>query len=430
MANFEITPDSSKQLEGSLILPPSKSHTLRAILFASLADGTSTIESFLESPDTNAMINAVQLLGAKVEVKESTLKITGFNGKPTISDNVIDCGNSGLVLRLIGSIASLIPEYTILTGDKSIRHSRPAKPLLGALSDLGCFAVSSRGDDHAPIIIKGPITKEYTSLDGKDSQPVSGLLIAGAFAPHPIKIQVRDPGEKPWIDLTLSWFKHLNIPYEMQDYTHYQLKGRSKIESFHYKVPGDLSTLAFPVAAALLTKSKITVHNVDLSDIQGDKILFSFLKEMGALFLIDQNSKTLTIEKSPTLEGMKIDLNNCIDALPILAVLACSAKSPTKIFNAAIARKKESDRISSITTELRKMGAIIEEKEDELTIFPSLLSGAHLDTYKDHRIALSLSVASFSAKGPSVIKDIECIEKTYSGFYEDFYNLGAGIKIL
>ncbi len=429
MANFKVTPASSNALEGNLYLPSSKSHTLRAILFASLAKGTSIIESYLDSPDTQAMINAVCLLGARVKVAEKTLLVEGFEGKPQVPDDVIDCGNSGLVLRLIGSLASLIPQYTLLTGDDSIRHSRPVKPLLEALSQLGCFATSSRGDDHAPILIKGPFTKGNATLDGKDSQPVSGLLIAGAFAPHPIELHVTNPGEKPWIDLTLNWFKLLNIPYKMQDYSHYQMEGSSKIKSFTYKVPGDLSTLAFPVAAALLTKSKITLHNVDLSDIQGDKVFISFLEEMGAKFSVNPTFKTLTIEKSPRLQGKKIDLNSCIDALPILAVMACFSKGPTEIFNAAIARKKESDRISSITCELRKMGAIIEEKEGGLIVHPSSLHGAHLNTYHDHRLALSLSIAALSASGPSLIEGVECIEKTYKGFHQDFCNIGATIEI-
>jgi 3-phosphoshikimate 1-carboxyvinyltransferase len=427
MVDFAITPSI---VEGTLRLPSSKSHTLRAILFASLARGTSHIESYLDSPDTHAMIHAVRLLGAKVEIQKDSLFIEGCSGKLQLPDDVIRCGNSGLVLRFIGSLAGLIPGYCILTGDDSIRHNRPVKPLLKALSELGCFAASSRGDDFAPLIIKGPFTKDFARLDGQDSQPVSGLLIAGAFAPHPIKFHVTNPGEKPWVDLTLDWFKRLNIPYKMQNHTHYEVYGSASINSFTYKVPGDVSTLAFPVAAALLNRSKITIQNVDLSDIQGDKVLLSILKEMGARFSINPVEKTLSIEKSPTLQGKKIDLNRCIDALPILSVIACFAKGPTEITNAAIARKKESDRISCITSELKKMGALIEEKEEGLIVHPSTLYGAQVNSYRDHRIALSLSIAALSAKGESLIQDVDCVAKTYPGFSADFSQIGAEIKIL
>lgn len=427
MVDFAITPSA---LEGMITLPSSKSHTLRAILFAALARGTSLIESYLDSSDTHAMIGAVRLLGAKAEAQKNSLLIEGFCGKPQTPDDVISCGNSGLVLRLIGSLAGLIPGYCILTGDGSIRHNRPVKPLLEALSQLGCFAASGRGDDFAPLIIKGPFTKDFARLEGQDSQPVSGLLIAGAFAPHPIKLHVTNPGEKPWIDLTLDWFKRLNIPYKMQDYTNYEVYGSGFLNGFTYGVPGDLSTLAFPVAAALLNSGKLTIRNVDLSDIQGDKLLLSILEEMGAKFSIDPIEKTLSVEKSPILEGKKVDLNGCIDALPILSVIACFANRPTEITNAAIARKKESDRIACITSELRKMGALIEEKEDGLLIHPSILHGSHVNSHHDHRIALSLSVAALSAKGPSRIQGIECIAKTYPGFYEDFSKIGAKISLL
>ncbi len=427
MVDFAITPSV---VEGALTLPSSKSHTLRAILFAALAKGTSHIESYLDSPDTHAMIGAVRLLGAKVEVQKDSLFIEGCSGKLKTPDDVINCGNSGLVLRLIGALSGLIPEYCILTGDSSIRHNRPIKPLLEALSQLGCFAASSRGDDFAPLIIKGPFTKDFAQLDGQDSQPVSGLLIAGAFAPHPIKLHVTNPGEKPWIDLTLDWFKRLNIPYyKMQDYTYYEMYGSGSINSFSYKVPGDLSTIAFPVATALLNQSKLVLHNVDLNDIQGDKALLCILEEMGARFSVDPIEKTLSIEKTPSLQGKKIDLNCCIDALPILSVIACFAKGSTEITNASIARKKESDRISCITSELRKMGALIEEKEDGLIIHPSTLHGALVNSHHDHRIALSLSVAALSAKGSSCIQGIECIAKTYPGFCEDFSKIGAQIDI-
>ncbi len=417
MANFTIKPSL---IQGNLTIPSSKSHTLRAILFAALAKGTSKIDRFLPSPDTFAMIHAVRSIGAEVEEKQNALLVRGVNGKPQVAEDVIQCGNSGQVLRFVGAIASLIPKYTILTGDHSIRHNRPVKPLLDALDQLGVFAKSSRGDGHAPILIRGPITQDRTTLDGQDSQPVSGLLIAGAFAPHPIEIHVTNPGEKPWIDLTLDWFKRLKIPYQMKDHTFYRMEGSSSIEAFHYTVPGDFSTAAFPIAAALITNSELTLHNIDMEDVQGDKALISVLQQMGARFIIDKQKRTLHIKKGANLQGMRIDINDFIDALPILAVIGCFAEGKTEIINGAIARKKESDRISAIACELQKMGALIEEKPDGLTIHPSPLQGAQLSSYCDHRIALSLSVAAMAAIGESTIYDVECVNKTYPDFSKDF----------
>jgi 3-phosphoshikimate 1-carboxyvinyltransferase len=425
MADFHIQPS---QLQGSLIVPPSKSHTLRAILFAALARGTSKIEQFLPSPDTTAMIEAVRLLGAEVIYEPRTLLIKGFAGKPKIAEDVIQCGNAGQVLRFVGALAGLIPQYTILTGDNSIRHNRPIQPLLDALNQLGAFAVSSRGDGYAPVLIKGPLTQGIATLDGQDSQPVSGLLIVGAFAPHPIELHVTNPGETPWIELTLDWFKRLGIPYQAKDYTYYRMEGSSQIDGFHYIVPGDFSTAAFPIAAALLTHSELTLHNVDLDDIQGDKAIIPVLQQMGAQLIIDKTRRTLTVKKSPSLKGMRIDINDFVDALPILSVIGCFAEGSTEIVNAAIARKKESDRISAVACELKKMGARVEEKPDGLIIHASPLHGAKLDTYHDHRLALSLSVASLAAHGPSTVHGIECASKTYPNFLQDFQAIGAQIN--
>lgn len=424
MAEFHIEPS---KLQGSVRIPSSKSHTLRAILFASFARGLSKISQILPSPDTDAMIHAVRLLGAKVKQEADLLEIQGFAGKPQIADDVIQCGNSGQVLRFIGAISALNSQYTILSGDDSIRHNRPVLPLLNGLNQLGAFAVSSRGDGFAPILIKGPFTKDKATIDGQDSQPVSGLLIAAAFAPHPIELTVKNPGEKPWVSLTLDWFKRLGISYTLNNHTLYRMEGSSQIEGFAYDVPGDFSSAAFPIAAALVTDSELTIHNVDMNDAQGDKAIIAIFRQMGARILIDPENRTIHVKKGGGLKGVRIDINDCVDALPILAVIGCFAEGRTEIFNGAIARKKESDRIASISRELKNMGALIEEKPDGLIIHTSKLRGTHLKTYHDHRLALSLSVAALAAQGNSVITGVECIAKTYPCFLQDFIKIGAKI---
>jgi 3-phosphoshikimate 1-carboxyvinyltransferase len=422
LGNLSIEPS---KLEGSLFIPSSKSHTLRAILFATLAHGKSTIHHFLPSPDAAAMIEATRLLGASVTVEGDRLLIEGVGGKPKVPDDVIQCGNSGQVLRFIGALAGLLPGFTILTGDASIRHKRPIFPLLSALKQLGAQAHSSRGDGHAPILIKGPLIRGTAELDGRDSQPVSGLLIAGAFAPHPIELRVKNPGEKPWVRLTLNWLERVGIPYTAKDYIYYRTEGNAKIDGFTYSVPGDFSTAAFPIVAALITQSDLTLHNIDMDDVQGDKAIIPLLQKMGAQIIVDAKKKSLKIEKGSQLKGMRIDVNDFIDALPILAVVGCFAEGRTELFNAAVAREKESDRIASMATELKKMGAHIEEKADGLVIYSSKLYGTRLNSYQDHRIALSLSVAAMAARGESVIENIECIDKTFPSFYADFLKVGA-----
>ena len=417
---------SKSNLEGDFTVPSSKSQTLRAILFAALASGTSSIEDFLDSPDTDAMIQAIVSLGAFVERYQRTLQIQGIGGVPKVAEDVINCGNSGIVLRFIGALAGLMPHCTILTGDLSIRHNRLASPLLDALNQLGARAESSRGDGFAPILIKGPISRSHATLDGADSQPVSGLLIAAAFASHPIEIHVLNPGEKPWIDLTLSWFDRLGIQYERKGYDWYKLKGSSIISSFTYRVPGDFSSAAFPIAAALITDSKLTLHNLDMDECQGDKVLITILQQMGARFTIGNNR--LTVEKGGLLQGIRVDLNECVDALPILSVIGCFSSGKTEIVGAAVARNKESDRIHCMAKELKKMGANIEERADGLLIYSSPLQGAALESHQDHRLLFSLSVAALAANGDSTILGAVCGAKTMPRFYEDFRSIGANIE--
>jgi 3-phosphoshikimate 1-carboxyvinyltransferase len=425
MAKFHIRPSSVK---GSITIPPSKSHTLRAILFAALANGDSEIRNFLHSPDATAMIEAMRLFGASIEITADHLRVCGLNGKLTRAENIIDSGNSGQVLRFVGALAGLSSSYTILTGDHSIRHHRPVKPLLEAMTQLGAFAVSARLDGYAPIIIKGPMQPGHTQLSGEDSQPVSGMLIAASLLPGQTTIEVSNAGEHPWIDLTLHWLNKFGIEISHQNYTRYTVPGSARIDGFSLAIPGDFSSAAFPIAAALITNSELTLRNIDMQDCQGDKKLIEVLQQMGANIAIDDADKTLHVRKNSQLKGQRIDVNAFIDATPILAVIGCFADGTTEITNASIARKKESDRLHAMATELKKMGAAIVEKPDGLIISHSPLHGAELSSWRDHRIAMSLSIAALGAKGETVIEGVECIAKTYPSFSHDFRSLGAAIE--
>jgi 3-phosphoshikimate 1-carboxyvinyltransferase len=428
MTQYLIKPS---RLSGRLVIPSSKSHTLRALTFALMAKGVSHIRSYLQSPDTNAMIKALRFLGAVVDVVNDEIAVDGTAGNLKSAEDVIDCGNSGQVLRFIGALSALMPTYTILTGDRSIRHNRPIIPLLDGLTQLGAFAVSSRGDGFAPIILRGPLTKDKATVLGVDSQPVSGLLIAASFAHHPIVLHVEKPGEKPWIGLTLHWFEKFGIPYANENFERYALQGNAKLKAFDYIVPGDFSSAAFPIAAALVTHSELTIFPIDMDDPQGDKAIIPLLQKMGAAIEIDARDKTLTVKKGGRLKGARIDCNDFIDALPILAVIGCFADGETEIVNAAIARSKESDRIHCIATELIKMGADIEERPDGLKIRQSKLRGAKVETHHDHRLVLALSVAAMgAASGESVIGGTAAAEKTYPGFLRDFQRIGANIEAI
>lgn len=416
----------NSSLKGTIEVPSSKSHTLRAILFASLADGKSFIQKFLPSSDAHAMIQACRLLGADIKVGNQTLEIQGIKGKIQSIEDVIHAGNSGIVFRFMTALASVFPHTCIVTGDYSIRHQRPILPLLKSIRELGGFAVSSREDGFAPVIVKGPWKNYRATVSGHDSQPVSALLIASVFHHAPLELSVTNPGEKPWVLLTLDWFDRLGIPYENHNFLKYKVTP-TRYRGFEFTVPGDLSSAAFPLAAALVTQSELKLTNIDLHDIQGDKELIFTLKKMGAKIEIDDKEKTLSVFSGSQLKGIEIDVNAFIDSIAILAVIACYAEGETRIVNGAVAREKESDRIHAIATELKKMGGQIHEQPDGLIIQGSPLKGAHLFSYHDHRVAMSLAVAAMGALGETTIESVECVMKTYPDFKQEFQKIGSQI---
>jgi len=421
---------NASKLSGSAYIPSSKSQSIRAILFATMAKGTSTVENYLPSPDIVAMISACRQLGAEIEQHDEALMITGVNGCPKTPDDVIDAGNSGLVLRFIACIAGLQDQYIVITGDHSIRHNRPVKPLIEALPKMGVLCESLTGNGYAPLILKGPFKGEQTTLSGEDSQPVSGLLIALAFKQGTTTIKVRHPGEKPWVGLTLKWLDRFAIPYKNNDFVEYQITGKTEISAFSYRVPGDLSSLAFPLVAALLTHSEIIIHDVDMSEPQGDKAIVEVLKKMGARISVNEQEKTLHVHQTEELHGIDVNINDFIDCVTILAVVGCFATGTTKITGAEIARAKESDRIAAITAELRKMGANIEELPDGLIVQNSQLHAATLDSHHDHRIVMSLAVAAFATEGDTVIGDVECVDKSFPNFAKTMQQLGGKVRIV
>ena len=422
---------SKNALTGTLRIPPSKSQTLRAILFGMLAEGKTEIENPLASPDTEAMITACRHLGAEIKNTQNKIEIQGIAGNIEGAHDVINAGNSGLVFRFITAIAALGTQPIVITGDSSIRNNRPIQPLLRGLSQLGVSAISTRNNGCAPVIIQGPIQSGKVTISGEDSQPISGLLAAGSFAHGPVHLHVNNPGEKPWINLTLQWLTRLGISFAQRDFSYYSLNGHAKCTGFSYSVPGDLSSAAFPIVAALITHSELTLENVDMSDAQGDKQLIYVLQEMGAPIEIDHLNKRLFVGKlKKKLKGIKVDINDFVDSIAALSVIGCFAEGSTYLLNAEIARKKECNRIHCLAKELKKMGADICEMKDGLLIKTSELKGAIVDSHSDHRLAMALTIAGLGASGKTTIQNVDCVAKTFPNFMESFNLLGANIELM
>ena len=421
--NLRINPS---KLSGTIVVPGSKSHTIRAVAMAMMAEGTSSINAPLISEDTLSAIRAAEAFGMKINRgDDSVWTAEGLAGKLQEPDGVIDMANSGTSIKIFAALAAQHNIKASFDGDESLR-SRPMKSLLDALDQCGVETSSDNG--KCPFTVKGPF-KEHknVTVNGKSSQYVSAMLFASAFSSCGETINVINVNEQPYIGLTLSWMKRLGLQFEAaEDYTHFEVPGGQKTKGFTYTIPADFSTAAFPLAAAAVTKSEIGILNLDFMDVQGDKGVFLLLSQMGADI---RKVSGKTIVKGGKLNGMEIDLNAMPDALPALSVVAAFAEGTTKLYNVANARIKETDRIACMTRELQKMGIKITELPDGMIIEGGKPKGAVLESYGDHRIAMALAVAGLAAEGETIIRGAECAAVTYPAFFKAFKALGADFTL-
>jgi 3-phosphoshikimate 1-carboxyvinyltransferase len=417
----------SPNIHGTVKVPPNKSHSFRALIMAALAEGPSRIVAPMVSNDWMRGVEALEMFGATIEPKAKQVwQITGTAGRLTTPDDVVDCGNSGIILRFFMALAACCDGYTVLTGDESLRHIRLCQPLVEALNALGAWAVSTKGDGHAPVVVRGRLSGGRTEIDGADSQPVSALLIASSLAAAPTELAVRQPGEKPWVGVTLHWLHRCGVEVSNSEFRLYRVRGQSRWPGFECQIPLDWSAALYPIAAALITRdSELHLPGMDPADVQGDKEVVNVLRSMGADIEVRGDA---VVARSSRLRGRQIDCNDFIDQFILLAVLGAYAEGETVLTNAAIARHKECDRIAEICRALAAMGADVTERPDGLVVRRSRLHGARLDSRGDHRLVTTLAVAALGAEGPSVVSDIECIKKTFPNFVEQMQAVGCDMR--
>ncbi len=389
-----------------------------------MADGVSKIHRPLISGDTLSSLVAATAFGAKVEKKENLWTIRGVAGKPKIQSGVIDVGNSGTSLRIFTGLASISSNRADFDGDESLR-TRHMAPVLSALEMLGAKTTSK--DGKCPLSIQGPIKGGKTKVEGKSSQFVTAVLLAVPLIEGDTQLTVFNLNEKPYVEITLDWLNKQKIKYEhSKDLLNFKIKGGQSYKPFEMTIPADFSTATFPLVAAAVTGGGVAIRNLDFNDRQGDKEVFTYLEKMG--MDIKRGFDKTVVKTTGKLKGADIDLNSTPDALPALAVVGCFAEGTTRLLNVPQARIKETDRIASMTCELRKMGADVEELPDGMIIKQSKLHGAEVESYHDHRIAMALAIAGLNAEGTTVIKNAESAAVTYPDFISDFCKLGADFK--
>jgi len=418
-------------VSGTAAAPPSKSYTHRAILAAGYGDGA-TVRRPLRSADTRATMRAVEAFGGVVESEDDrSLNVVGFEGRPDVPDDVIDCENSGTTMRLVTATAALADGTTVLTGDQSLR-SRPQGPLLDAIESVGGRAESTRGTGQAPLIVTGPIDSGRATIPGDvSSQFVTALLFAGATTDEGIEIDLASPLKSaPYVDITLDVLSAFGVEAAATT-DGYRVEGGQRYvpTDAEYAVPGDFSSLSYLLAAGALAGDDAVTAEGAVPSAQGDAAIVDHLDRMGAAIEWDREAGTVTVERS-SLSGIAVDVGDTPDLLPTLAVLGAVADGVTRIENCEHVRYKETDRVAAMAEALSGMGAAVSESRDELVIRgeESDLTGRRMDGRGDHRIVMALSVAGLVADGETTITDAEDVDVSFPDFFETLSSLGADVR--
>jgi len=442
---------SPHTFSGTVRIPASKSHTIRQLLIASLADGLSEIFAPLDSLDTQSCVSACRALGATIaehrmlDDQFPRLVLYTVQGNNRFKNGAIrrfiNVGNSGTTLYLALAAAGLGNKPFEFTGDEQIQR-RSAAPLLEALAGVGISAVSVNGNGCAPIVIQGPWKGGKVTLPCPTSQYLSALLLAAPLAPAGVVTEIDIPllNERPYVEMTLSYLNAHHIPWEASggngvgyesDFSHFVIPGGAVWNKFSATVPGDFSSAAFPACAAAITGGPVTILGLDPQDLQGDKYFLVILAEMGCTVQWEQapangrpanggdNGYRLTVSRKGPLRGGTFDLNATPDLLPAVAVTAAFAEGDTTLCNVAHARIKETDRITVMAAELAKLGVRTTEHPDGLTIHGGgSVAGGRINGHSDHRIVMAFAAAALGAKAPIEIDTAESAAVTYPGFLE------------
>lgn len=424
MSSLRIKPG---KLEGNVKIPPSKSMAHRAVICAALSDGVSKISNVEFSDDIIATVNAMRALGAVINEEGDHLEVKGVNFKNIIPtrefERVVDCNESGSTLRFLIPIALVFEGVTRFIGRGNL-GKRPLDTYYNIFDEQKIEYQYKEGE--LDLLISGMLKPGEFKVRGDiSSQFITGLLFALPLLDGDSKIVITTEFEsKGYIDLTLSAMKDFGIEIINNDYKEFTIKGNQNYIARDYRVEGDYSQGAFFLVADAL-KSDVNILDLKEDSLQGDREVIDVLERMGMRIERDNNSISGKIEGQ--LKSTVIDGSQCPDIIPILALAASLSDGKTEIINAERLRIKECDRLSAVTSELNKLGAKIEEKQDGLVIegVKSFKGNVEVWSHKDHRIAMTLAIASTMCDEEIILKDYECVSKSYPNFFDDFKQLGG-----
>lgn len=405
-------------IKGEVKAPASKSMTQRAIAAALLADGQSVIHNPSYCDDSLAAMSIAVGLGARIEPQASEMKITG---SAILKEPKLNCGESGLAVRMFSPIAALYPVEITMSGANSLKK-RPMIMIEEALIQFGVKCRTSSG--FLPLTIHGPLKGGKCEIDGSvSSQLLTGLLMALPLASKDSEIKVKNLKSKPYIDMTIQILKSFGIAIENDDYNVFSIKGNQKFIPGHYTVEGDWSGGAFLLVAGAIN-GQLIVSGLRNDSRQSDMAVLEALEKAGANMKIGENQ--IEITKSD-LSAFEFDATESPDLFPPLVALASYCKGISVIRGVSRLKYKESDRAKTLQEEFGKLNIKIEIREDLMSITGGQPQGGKVESHDDHRIAMALAVTSLRSTGNVYIRDSQCVAKSYPGFYDDFRRLGAKV---
>lgn len=419
----------ARPVDRTVSLPGSKSLTNRALLVAALADGVSHIDRLLLADDTRYMLEALDMLGVGIQLDEARRRatITGCAGLWPNGEADIFCGNAGTVMRFLTAACGTGCGAYRLDGVARMRQ-RPIAPLVDALRDLGAAIGYADREGYCPITIQpqGRLRGGRVHFrQPPSSQFISALLIAAPLAMGDVMIEIDcELPSKPYVAMTLGVMQAFGAAVVEDKMRHFVVPAPQRYTAARYAVEPDASAASYFFAAAAITGGRITVEGLGATSCQGDMVFVDVLERMGCRIERGVTETTVRGPADGRLAGVDVDLNDAPDVAQTLAVLAAFADGPTHIRNVSNLRLKETDRLFALSKELGRMGVPTEMREDGLSILPDgPPTASAASTYDDHRMAMSFALAGLRLDG-MVIRDADCVSKTFPGFFEIWARLG------
>jgi len=419
----------SHRLNASVRVPGSKSLTNRALLIAALAEGKSTLTNALFSDDSHYFASALQKLGFRVELdeKRAEIGIWGLGGEIPANKTELFIGNAGTAARFLTAFLTLGKGTYILDGEPRMRE-RPIGDLVEALKPLGADITQHATRSTTPLCPPLKITASgllggKTEIAGNlSSQYLSALLMTAPYAKNPVEIEiVTELNSKPYVDMTLAIMRDFGINVEHKNAQVFRIVPTQYTPCNTYPIESDASAASYFFAAPAICGGKVQVENITRASVQGDIDFLDILAQMGCQIVEHKNS--IEVSGTKDLIGVDVDMRHISDTAQTLAAVAPFASTPTHIRGIASARVKETDRISAVCTELRRLGVKIEEFEDGMKIYPSKsFQPATIQTYNDHRMAMAFSLIGLRANGIE-IRNPACVSKTFPNYFDELEKL-------